>query len=151
MPIFRRDSPSNPPEQPAPQRSQAPAAHRTSAPRQEPATLIAAGTRVRGELSGRADITIEGQFEGKIVLDSDVTVRAGGQVQGTIEARSVRIGGKMVGDVQGVELVEITSSGTLEGNVSASRVVIAEGAFFKGEVEMTGERSKPKTGGTGGA
>ncbi len=103
--------------------------------------MIAGGTRVQGEVTGRADLTIDGRVEGKIVLEMDVTVREGGQVNGTIQARSVRIGGKVVGDVKGVEMVEITPSGSLEGNVSAARVIIAEGAFFKGQVEMTGDRS----------
>ena len=100
--------------------------------------MIAGGTRIQGEITGKADLTIDGKVDGKIILERDVTVREGGQVQGTIQARSVRIGGKVIGDVKGVELVEIMVSGSLEGNVSAKRVIIAEGAFFKGQVEMTG-------------
>jgi cytoskeletal protein CcmA (bactofilin family) len=106
--------------------------------------VIAAGTRVQGEVTGRADLSIDGHVEGTITLESEVTVRASGRVKGTIQARAIRIGGKVLGDVQGIELVEIMPSGTLEGNVSAARVVIGEGAFFKGKVEMTGDRSSAK-------
>ena len=51
----------------------------------------------------------------------------------------MRIGGRVVGNVQGHEKVEILPSGRLEGDVAAPRVVLAEGAFFKGKVEMTGK------------
>ena len=72
-------------------------------------------------------------------LESHVTVGPGGKVQGDIVAKSVRIGGRVVGNVQGHEKVEILPSGRLEGDVAAPRVVLAEGAFFKGKVEMTGK------------
>ena len=51
-------------------------------------------------------------------------------------------GGRVVGNVQGDEKVEILPTGRLEGDVSAPRVVLAEGAFFKGKVEMTGQGGK---------
>ncbi len=143
MSIFRRDAPTNAPQSPAATPRSEPRQPRPSAS-PEKATVIAGGTRVQGEITGRADLTIDGRVEGKIVLEMDVTVRDGGRVNGTIQARSVRIGGKVVGDVKGVEMVEITTSGSLEGNVSAARVIIAEGAFFKGQVEMTGDRSAKK-------
>jgi len=57
----------------------------------------------------------------------------------------VRIGGRVTGNVHGREKVEILPSGRLEGDVAAPRVVLAEGAFFKGKVEMTGGQGKGAT------
>lgn len=104
-------------------------------------TLVAEGTRIQGEIHGSADLSIEGEFQGNIDLESEVVVQPQGKVSGEIVARSVRIGGRVQGDVRGRDLVELQASGSLEGNVSAARVVIAEGAFFKGKVEMTGDKS----------
>lgn len=141
MSIFRRDAATDAAQSSAqpPRREPRQAAKPMAGV--EKATVIASGTHIQGEIRGRADLTIEGQVEGKVILEMDVTVSEGGRVTGTIEARSVRIGGKVVGDIKGVEMVELTHSGSLEGNVSAARVIIAEGAFFKGRVEMTGKRS----------
>lgn len=159
MSIFRRDSaePSPPSSSPAvaPARSAAPPVSRPRAPQQS--TVIAPGTRVTGEISGGADLTVEGDFDGQIQLDSRVEVGSSGRVKGQIHAGSVRISGKVMGDVTGKDLVELTAEGALEGNVAAARVVIAEGAFFKGSVEMTGgsagrapSAGSGKVGSTGG-
>lgn len=139
MTFFRRDNGPEP----------ASAAPRSSPPSKGPApsdvkTLIAAGTKVSGQINGDADLVVEGEFEGKVQLASDVSIGNRGRVKGEIVARSVRIGGRMLGDVRGTDVVEIGPSGSLEGNVMAARVIISEGAFFKGQVEMTGGSDSAK-------
>ena len=133
MSLFRRDTPDPLPAAP-------PAARRAPQPQGRPGagSLIAVGTKVTGEVTGSADLTIEGEVEGTLDLSSQVTVAAGGVARGRVTATAVRIAGRVQGDVKGREVVEIATSGSLEGNISAARVVIAEGAFFKGQVEMTG-------------
>jgi cytoskeletal protein CcmA (bactofilin family) len=137
MSIFRRDSEPSPPPAPAP------AASPRSAPPVKPAssqshdrTQIASGSKVVGEVSGSAELLIDGQIEGKIDLDSRVVVGPQGKVRGEIRARSVQIGGQVQGNVQGLERVEVLSSGRLEGDMAAPQVHIADGAFFTGKVEM---------------
>lgn len=103
-------------------------------------THIAPGSRVRGEISGPTELLIEGEVEGEIRIDAVVMIGTEGQVQGPITAQVVRIGGRVFGDVTAADRVEVAPSGTLEGNIAAPRIVIAEGAFFKGQVEMKGER-----------
>jgi len=102
-------------------------------------THIAPGAKITGEVNGTSDLVVDGELEGQVRLESNVTIGAEGRVQGDIVARSVRIGGRVVGNVQGHEKVEILPTGRLEGDVAAPRVVLAEGAFFKGKVEMTGK------------
>jgi len=55
----------------------------------------------------------------------------------------VRISGRVTGNVAATDRVEVAASGILEGDIAAPRIVIAEGAFFKGRVEMRGEKPKP--------
>ena len=154
MSIFRRENDPSPapstPARPARTAPQKPAKP-TSAP--SGSTHIATGSKVVGEISGAADLVIDGVVEGEIHLESQVVVGPEGRVEGKIRARSVEVGGKVLGNVVGGERVEVLASGSLEGDVLSPRVVIAEGAFFKGKVEMTdkiagrppAQQSKPAT------
>jgi len=119
---------------------------RQSGEKRENPTYIAAGSKITGEISGSAEVLVDGEFDGRLYLDSTVVIGQEGRVKGEIRARSVRVEGRVVGDVRGIERVEVMASGTLEGDISASRVVIAEGAFFKGNVEMTGKEASLGTG-----
>lgn len=99
-------------------------------------TLIAAGTRVTGQITGATEVHIDGEVEGDVHVEDTVVVGPQGRVKGQISARTVRVGGKVAGNLSGFERVEVLPSGSTEGDISAPRVVIAEGAFFKGKVEM---------------
>jgi len=101
-------------------------------------THIAAGSKIVGQVHGTSDLVVDGELEGQVDVESSVSIGGEGRVKGNITARSVRIGGRVNGNVHGREKVEILPSGRLEGDVAAPRVVLAEGAFFKGKVEMTG-------------
>ena len=102
-------------------------------------TIVAAGTKVKGEVTGSASLVVEGRVEGHVHLENEVAVGVDGLVKGEIKARSVRIGGRVEGNIQGVEMIEILANGSVQGDVRSPRVVIADGAFFKGKVEMGGE------------
>lgn len=135
MSFFRREP--DRPQPPEPSRSSNPQTPRqTSAPNR--VTLVAEGTRVTGEISGDTEVRVDGEVKGDLALGARVVVGGSGVVRGSIQARSVEVGGKVHGNVQGSDRVEVTSSGSLEGDIAAPRVTIAEGAFFKGKVEMTG-------------
>jgi len=145
MAMFRReDEPRPQPPGSAPYAPAAPAGERR--PSTGAATHIAPGAKVTGQVEGTCDLLVDGELEGQVRLDSHVTVGADGRVRGDIHARTVRIGGRVVGNVHGDEKVEILPTGRLEGDVSAPRVVLAEGAFFKGKVEMTGQGGKAGAG-----
>jgi cytoskeletal protein CcmA (bactofilin family) len=143
MSIFRREDEPRPhsPAAPAHAHSAPTAERRPSAP--TASTHIAPGAKIVGQIQGSCDLVVDGEVEGQVRLQSHVSVGAEGRVKGDIHARTVRIGGRVVGNVHGEEKVEILPSGRLEGDVSAPRVVLAEGAFFKGKVEMTGGSGKP--------
>ena len=114
-------------------------------------TFIATGVKFKGEISGKGDVVIDGEFEGRLNMQSAVTISSDGRVSGDIDAESVKVSGKVFGNVKASDRFEIDTSGRIEGDVSAPRVIIAEGAFFKGNVEMTGgqkaEEATPRIGG----
>jgi cytoskeletal protein CcmA (bactofilin family) len=107
-------------------------------------TVVAAGSRVQGEISGGTDVVIHGQVEGQLILGNNVVVGDSGEVRGQIEARQVQVGGKVHGDIRASERIEVLQSGRIEGDVIAPRVAINAGAFFKGKVEMTSGATEPE-------
>jgi cytoskeletal protein CcmA (bactofilin family) len=137
MPIFRRDAPAGPP--PA---AVTGAGDERGGARRGTVTLIAPGTRIKGEVSGSTEVQIEGEIEGNVRIDGLVVVGAGGSVLGLVHGRTVRVAGQVVGNVSGVERVEVNAAGSVEGDIAAPRVVIAEGAFFRGKIDMKSDHDR---------
>ena len=150
MALFRRDTGSSSPASPGGSSdssfspSSASSASSSSSAQRRRVTHIAAGSRVEGTLSGPTELLIEGEVDGEIRVESAVMIGTEGVVRGPIWAQVVRVGGRVFGDVQAADRVEVAPSGGLEGDISAPRVVIAEGAFFKGRVDMRSDRDKEK-------
>jgi cytoskeletal protein CcmA (bactofilin family) len=139
MSIFRRDTAA--PARPAAASTAFPE-ETTSSPRIR-TTHVAAGTRIAGEVTGSTELWIDGEVEGTVNVEATVVVGPEGVVKGPITGRLVKLAGKVIGNVRGTDRVEVGPAAVLEGDIAAPRVVIAEGAFFKGMVEMKGEQSKP--------
>ena len=92
---------------------------------------------VKGELSGSEDLTIEGTVEGKIELrDHVLTVGEHGQIKAEVSAKSIVVFGQVVGNLTATEKVEIKEKGSVEGDITAPRLAIADGSTFKGSVDM---------------
>lgn len=102
------------------------------------ASYIAPGIKFKGEISGSAEVVVDGEVEGRVEIQAAVKVGPKGSVLGDIKATSVEVSGKVVGNVRSRERFELQSSGRIEGDVTSPRVIIAEGSYFKGNVEMTG-------------
>ena len=99
--------------------------------------VVGAGLSMNGELSGKEDVIVAGRFEGSISLpDNSVVVSTGGNVDANISAHTVQIEGIMTGDIQGGDKVVIAATGQMEGKIVAPRVVLADGAKFKGSIDM---------------
>jgi cytoskeletal protein CcmA (bactofilin family) len=103
-------------------------------------TQKAPGTRIEGRITGATELLVEGEVAGEIRVEAAVMIGTDGVVQGPVTAHVVRVGGRVIGDVLATERVEVMPSGSLEGDIAAPRVVISEGAFFKGRIEMRSER-----------
>ncbi len=95
-----------------------------------------------GQLSGKEDLHIEGQFEGTITLeDNCVTIGTEGQVKAEIRARQVVILGSMTGNVTAREKIEIRRTAHVVGDLLAAAIAIEEGAYFKGSIDILREEA----------
>src|SRR6478735_2242569 len=92
---------------------------------------------IKGELNGSEDLTIEGQVEGKIELRQNVlTIGPNGKIKAAVFAKAVIVLGEVVGNVSASEKVDIRDNGSVDGDLISPRVAIAEGAHFRGSVDM---------------
>lgn len=92
---------------------------------------------VKGELSSDEEVLIEGKIEGKIKANNRLIIGKHGTVQADIEANEVIIRGTVNGNVSCSYKIEIVPEGILNGNIVSEKVVLAEGAIFKGSIDMT--------------
>jgi cytoskeletal protein CcmA (bactofilin family) len=104
------------------------------------------GTKIKivGELSGDEDVLVEGQIDGEIRITRDLRVGAGGVVKAKVSAQSIIVSGEIVGDCEATGRVELQSTGKLTGNIRAPKIVIAEGAMFRGNSDMSGKKDERK-------
>jgi cytoskeletal protein CcmA (bactofilin family) len=126
-------------------RPPAPAPHSTApAPPARPAAgapcVIGAKTQFKGEITGTETVVVDGLVEGTIRITGPLRVGPGGTVKATVSAQSVVVAGELVGDCHATERVEIEAAGRLTGNIRAPRVVIVEGATFRGNSDMSPRR-----------
>ena len=104
---------------------------------------ISKGLFVKGEISGTESLFVDGKVEGSINLPGNrVTVGRNGQVAASISAREIVVLGKVRGNVTASDRVEIRVEGALTGDVTAARISIEDGAFFKGAIELRKLESK---------
>jgi cytoskeletal protein CcmA (bactofilin family) len=92
---------------------------------------------IKGELTGSEDLTIEGHVEGRIDLKENVlTIGPNGKIKAEVFAKSVVVLGEVTGNVTASEKVDIRDNGSVDGDIASPRVAIAEGAHFRGSVDM---------------
>lgn len=101
------------------------------------AAILTQGIRIRGELTGKADLFIDGDVEGSVRLgDSRLTIGPSGHVKADIEAREIYIRGNVQGNLRGRERITLGNSCHVKGDLESPRIAIEDGAQFKGRVEM---------------
>ena len=105
---------------------------------------------IKGELNGSEDLTIEGHVEGTIQLrDHVLTIGPNGRIKAQVFAKSVIVLGEVTGNVTASDKVDIRDNGSLDGDIIAPRVAIAEGAHFRGSVDMQRKGGQPAQSGKG--
>jgi len=98
---------------------------------------IGQSIHIKGELTGNEYLTIEGKVEGKVLLkDHNLTIGANGKITAEIQAKTVMVVGEVVGNITADDKVEVAATGSLRGDIVAPRVVLADGAKFKGSIDM---------------
>jgi cytoskeletal protein CcmA (bactofilin family) len=128
--------PSQAASQPAPPRPQAapPAARQSAA--------IGPSMHIKGEISSREELLVDGEVEGSLESHSLLTVGPNGKVQANIKAREVVIYGSVRGNVEVAEKIAIREQGSLVGDIKAAGISIDDGAYFKGSIDIM--RPEPK-------
>ena len=100
-------------------------------------STIGPGLKVDGQISGNEDLVVEGYVEGKIELPTNqVKVGTQGRVKADVHGRVADIAGQVEGNVFAEEQVLVRASGTVRGNLTAPRVLLEDGAKFKGAIDM---------------
>lgn len=99
-------------------------------------TVIGNTIVIDGEINGDEDLTIRGTIKGRISLSASLFVENSGTVEADIETDTVEISGNVTGNIQAGDKVELKSDGRMVGDIKAPRILIADGAIFKGNVDM---------------
>ena len=103
------------------------------------AGVIGKGIVIKGELHGEEDLVIEGRVEGSIALRKHLIVETTGVVMADVQTENITIKGEMNGNMVASDKVEITAEARVIGDIKAPRVVIDDGARYRGNVEMAVE------------
>ena len=99
---------------------------------------------IKGELNGSEDLTIEGHVEGTIQLrDHVLTIGPNGRIKAQVFAKAVIVLGEVTGNVTASDKVDIRDNGSVDGDIISPRVAIAEGAHFRGSVDMQRKGGQP--------
>lgn len=99
-------------------------------------TVLGPTLEIEGEIEGDEDLVIQGRIQGRIISKKDLTVDNSGKVEASITTKNLAVSGMLVGNVNASERVEVRKEGKMIGDIKAPRVVIADGAKFKGNIEM---------------
>jgi cytoskeletal protein CcmA (bactofilin family) len=99
-------------------------------------TIIGESILISGSLAGDEDLTVRGRVEGTLTLTRTLVVEPTGMVKAEVQVKNCVIAGVVVGNVTASESVEITKEGRMVGDIAAPRVIIVDGASFRGRIDM---------------
>src|ERR1700678_710203 len=110
---------------------------RSSAPAAKNLANLGPGLTVKGQISGDEDLQVEGKVEGPISLKGQrLTVGLAGEIVSDVHAREVIVYGKVRGNLFAEDRVEVKKDGSVIGNITGGRVLIEDGAYLKGQIEI---------------
>lgn len=128
-PVARPSTPTAPPAAPSVSRGSA---------------SIGKSLRIKGTITGTEDLYIDGQVEGAIRLEGNsLTIGPNGDVDADVFARDIVIEGKVKGNVNAGDRIDVRKSGSLNGDLSAARIAIEDGAVFRGSVNIVKPEPAP--------
>lgn len=99
-------------------------------------TIIGSSIVIDGEISGDEDLVIRGTVKGKVTLKENLHVENSGVVEADIQTATVTVSGQVTGNILADDKVELKSDGRMVGDIKAPRILIADGASFKGNIDM---------------
>ena len=99
-------------------------------------TFFGPNVTIEGTVTGSEPVLIEGTVRGKINLSGELRIGTKARIEATVHAKNVTVEGKLTGDISADDRVELVASATVDGNIKAPKIVVAEGARFRGSVDM---------------
>src|SRR3984957_3922191 len=119
---------------------------RSSVPSAKNLATLGPGLTVKGQISGDEDLQVEGKVEGPITLKGQrLTVGSSGEIVSDVHAREVIVYGKVRGNLFAEDRVEVKKDGSVVGNITGGRVLIEDGAYLKGQIEIQRNNSGSKS------
>ena len=104
--------------------------------------VIGPSMTIKGEIHAREELVVDGEVEGTLESQSQITVGGNGKVKANIRAREVIVFGSVRGSVEATDKIAIRSRGSLVGDIKAAGISIEDGAYFKGSIDIV--RPEPK-------
>lgn len=105
---------------------------------------IGTSMTVKGEIYSREELYVDGEIQGSIELRHKLTVGPNGKIHANVKAKEVVIEGSLQGDVQSAEKIIVREKGNLVGDIKTAGIVIEDGAYFKGNIDITRTEVVPK-------
>ncbi len=99
-------------------------------------TIIGSTIVIDGEITGNEPLVIQGTVKGRIALQESLFVENSGVVEADVTSENIEISGAVTGNIAASERVEIKSDGRMVGDIRSPRILIADGAHFKGHIDM---------------
>jgi cytoskeletal protein CcmA (bactofilin family) len=99
-------------------------------------TVIGAGITIEGEVTSDEDVIVQGTLRGKLIAKEAVSIEHGGSVEADISGGPIAVAGSVTGNITSSDRVDLQNGAKVVGNVRATRITIADGAQFKGNVDM---------------
>lgn len=107
-------------------------------------TVIGPSILISGKLTGDEDLTVRGRVEGELNLSKTLIVETSGIVKANVSVRNAIVSGVVVGNITATESVELTREGRMVGDINSPRVIIVDGASFRGRVDMGNAEPRPQ-------
>jgi cytoskeletal protein CcmA (bactofilin family) len=105
-------------------------------------TYFGPNLTIDGTVTGSEPVLIEGTVRGQIELTGDVRIGTQARVEARVHARSVTVEGKLNGDVTADDRIELIATAVVDGNLKAPKIIVSEGATFRGSVDMGAPQPK---------
>jgi cytoskeletal protein CcmA (bactofilin family) len=107
-------------------------------------TFFGPNVVIEGTVTGSEPVIVEGTIRGKINLSGDLRVGTQARVEATVHAKNVTVEGRLTGDISADDRVELVTTATVDGNIKAPKIIVAEGARFRGNVDMGSPKPMPE-------
>ncbi len=106
--------------------------------------VIGKSVTIKGQIVSREDLTVDGEVEGSIELQEHrLTIGPHGKVHAGVKAREIVVLGSINGNVEASDKIDIRKDAKLVGDIKTARIVIEDGAYFKGSIDITKGEAKP--------